>query len=64
LHFPQRPYLSRGCSLQYWGSVGSWSKGDDIFSLVTRAQFCRAVIMWGEASVKTSFFSFGLYVWR
>jgi len=42
--------LSLGCSLQYWGSVGSWSRGDAIFSLVTRAHFCRAVIMWGETS--------------
>jgi hypothetical protein len=39
--------LSLGCLLQWWGSVGSWSRGDAIFNLVTRAHFYRAVIMWG-----------------
>jgi len=54
--------LSLGCSLQYWGSVGSWSRGDANFSLVARAHFCRAVIMWGGVSVKLSFWSFGSLV--
>jgi hypothetical protein len=31
--------LSLGCSLQKWGNLGSWSKGDAIFPLVTRAHF-------------------------
>jgi hypothetical protein len=33
---------------------GSWSRGHAIFSLVTSAHFCRAVIMWGEASVNSN----------
>ena len=32
--------LSPGCSLQYRGSLGSWSRGDTISS-VTRDHFCR-----------------------
>jgi hypothetical protein len=37
--------------------VGSWSREDAIFPLVTRAHFCRVVMMWGgEASVRTSNF--------
>jgi hypothetical protein len=31
--------LSLGCSLQYGGSVGPWSRGDAIFSSVTRVPF-------------------------
>jgi len=52
--------LSLGCSLQYWGSVVSWSKGDAIFSLVTRAHFCRAVIMWGGSIRENEFLIFWL----
>ena len=48
--------LSLGCSLQYWGSVGSWSRGDAILSLVTRDHFCGAVIMWGGSICENEFY--------
>jgi hypothetical protein len=51
--------LSLGCSLQYWGSVGSWSRGDALFSLGSRAHFCRTVIMWGS-SIRENELLFGM----
>jgi hypothetical protein len=51
-----------GCSLQYLGRVGSWSRGDAIVSLVARAHFCGAVIMLEEASVKMGFLSVDFYL--
>jgi hypothetical protein len=56
--------LPLGCSLQYWGSVGSWLRKGAILSLVTRAHISRAEIVGGGASVETCFKSFGLHVWR
>ena len=36
--------------------MGSWSRGDAIFSLVTRAHFSRAVIMWGGSICENDMF--------
>ena len=52
--------LSLGCSLQYWGSEGSLSRGNAIFSLVTRANFCKAVMMWGGSILENEFLIFWL----
>ena len=39
--------------------LGSWSRGDAIFSFAARAHFCRAVIMWG-GSIRGNEFIFWL----
>jgi len=44
---PKGLFFLGGCSLQYWG-MGVWGHGqgwDAIIYLMTRATFCRAVIM-------------------
>ena len=36
--------------------MGSWSRGDAICSLKTRAQFYKAVLLWGGSIRKKSFY--------
>jgi len=38
----------------------SWSRGDAIFYFVTRAHFCRAMIMWGGSIREIEFLLFWL----
>ena len=41
-------------------SVGSWSRGGDNSSLVTRVHFCRAVMIWGGSILENESLIFGL----
>jgi len=43
------------------GERGVIVKGNAIFTLVTRAHFCRAVMMWGGSIRENEFLSFGSY---
>jgi len=40
--------------------VGSWSRGDAVFPVVTRAHFRRAVIMWAGSIRENEFLIFWL----
>jgi hypothetical protein len=42
--------------------LGSWSRGDAIFSFAARAHFCRAVIMWGGSIREKEYLIFDFYI--
>ena len=46
------------------GERGVMVKGECHFSSMTRAHFCRAVIMWGGSIGVYDILFFGLHVWK